>query len=180
MFTGQIKANAIIVDMHMLDGGIKLCVVSNDCLNLKPGDSINCSGVCLTVVYSEVFYFELEVWGNTLCSSNLVSVHKFDTINIEKPINLHTSLHGHIINGHVKCATYPLKAIRYGKSLSLTVSCPKWICDSLKAPCSISLNGVSLTIIRMGDRWFEVLLIRYSLVKTTFRYFNSKSILNLE
>ncbi len=58
MFTGTIKTLGMIVDVRPLSGGLKFCIISS--LKLEVGSSISCSGVCMTVVAVNVFYFEVE------------------------------------------------------------------------------------------------------------------------
>ncbi|PIM95035.1 Riboflavin synthase alpha chain [Candidatus Hodgkinia cicadicola] len=178
MFTGLVKTRGMIVDVLPLSGGIKLCIISR--LKLKVGNSISCSGVCLTVVTANKYYFEVEVWGESLCLSGLVELQRFDMVNLEEPITLNTPLHGNITNGYSKSVVTIDRTYVYGDSIILVVKCPKWISEEITSPSSISLDGVALTITRSGEGYFEVLLTRYTILNTMFRYFDTKRWFNLE
>ncbi|MFP3037894.1 MAG: riboflavin synthase [Candidatus Hodgkinia cicadicola] len=179
MFSGVIRNLGILVGTSLLKGGIRLCIISNK-LAPKIGDSICCSGVCLTVVVSNVNYFEVEVWFNSLCVSTLSSLRKFDVINLEQVLSLSDGLHGHITNGHIRCVIRNTELTTIGGCVKVKIECPKWISEKLISPSSICLNGMSLTIISAGERWFEVVLIRYSLLNTSFRYTACKCEFSLE
>ncbi|PIM95062.1 Riboflavin synthase alpha chain [Candidatus Hodgkinia cicadicola] len=178
MFTGLVKAVGMIVDVLPLSGGIKLCIISK--LRLSVGNSISCSGVCLTVVSANEYYFEVEVWSESLCLSGLAELQRFDMINLEEPITLNTPLHGNITYGYSMSVVTIDKTYVYGDSIILVVECPKWISDEITTPSSISLDGVALTVTRSGEGYFEVLLIRYTILNTTFKYFDTKRWFSLE
>ncbi|PIM95780.1 Riboflavin synthase alpha chain [Candidatus Hodgkinia cicadicola] len=130
--------------------------------------------MCMTVIFVNLFYFEVEAWSESLCLSGLVELQRFDMVNLEEPITLNTPLHGNITNGHSKYVVVVKDTHVYGDSVVLIIECPKWISDGISTPNTISSDGVFLTITRSGERFFEILLIRYTLLKNSLRYFNNK------
>ncbi len=101
MFNGLIVLNAIVVTVILFKNGIKIGLVLDSVLNLKIGNSLACSGVCLTIINVQQQYVELEAWQISLSLSNLSGMLRFDLINVEQPMKANALLHGHAVSGHI-------------------------------------------------------------------------------
>ncbi|XXM93644.1 hypothetical protein AAHH87_00050 [Candidatus Hodgkinia cicadicola] len=180
MFSGLVRALGVVVGVAVLDQGLKLGFVLNRDLSLRLGDSMCCSGVCLTVVLCSLRYVEVEAWRSSLCLSNLASLARFDVVNVEAPASLNSLMHGHLVRGHVVSVVKLVKAVRSGSVLMLKVASPSWLSSGLVAATSVCLNGVSLTLTKAERLRFDVLLIRFSVLNTSFKTIGWNAELNFE
>ncbi len=180
MFTGLIKTKGIIVNMKWISNGLRLCIVCNSKLNSEIGDSINCSGTCLTIVYINKMYIEFEMWNDTICSTDILLMKKFTIVNLEQPLTLGSKLHGHLVLGHVKSVARLIDMQLIGNSAELKIACPRWVLQNLKPYKSISLNGISLTIISISKIYFEVAIIKHTILNSSFRYLKINNTLCIE
>ncbi|XXN19749.1 MAG: hypothetical protein AAJB65_00035 [Candidatus Hodgkinia cicadicola] len=180
MFNGLISSSAIVTAVILLEGGIKIGLILSSASGLKAGDSLACAGVCLTVVCVWQRYVELEAWRVSLSISNLSNVLRFNLINIEQPLKINASLHGHAVSGHVVSAVRLISVCKLGCCLSLWFECPYWLSSSLKAMMSVCLDGTSLTLVNVHGARFSVHLVRYSVRRTSFKSFRRDVEFNFE
>ncbi len=124
MFSGLIKGSALLVDVVVLDGGIRVGLVLGLDFSLKLGASLCCDGVCLTVVGVWLRYVELEVWRMSLSLSNFSGVSRFDLINVEQPLAFNSLLHGGVVSGHVASTVKMVRIDRRTRGLRLWFECP--------------------------------------------------------
>ncbi len=124
MFSGLIKGSALLVDVVVLDGGIRIGLMLGFDFGLKLGASLCCSGVCLTVVGVWLRYVELEVWCVSLSLSNFSGVSRFDLINVEQPLALNSLLHGRVVSGHVASTVKMVRIDKRIRGMRLWFECP--------------------------------------------------------
>ncbi|AUG33983.1 Riboflavin synthase alpha chain [Candidatus Hodgkinia cicadicola] len=168
MFSGLIKGSALLVDVVVLDGGIRIGLVLGLDFSLKLGDSLCCSGVCLSVVGVWLRYVELEAWCVSLSLSNFSGVSRFDLINVEQPLAFNSLLRGRVVSGHVASTVKMVRIDKRVRGMRLWFECPSWLVSSL-APCApVCLNGVSLTLASVDDVRFSVCLTQLSLESVAF------------
>ncbi|XXN13790.1 MAG: hypothetical protein AAI978_00045 [Candidatus Hodgkinia cicadicola] len=182
MFGGLIRNLALITGAVVLSNGIRICLIldHNSSLNMSLGDSLCCSGVCLTVVNVWLRYVELEAWRVSLSLSNLSGLSKLDIINVEPSLGVNSLVHGHIVSGHVR-SVVKLESVRpLRECIMLRFKCPCWLAQTLKPLTAVCLNGVSLTLININGVCFSVHLIRYSVIQTAFSSFACNKEVNFE
>ncbi|AUI38850.1 Riboflavin synthase alpha chain [Candidatus Hodgkinia cicadicola] len=168
MFSGLIKGLALLVDVVVLDGGIRIGLVLGFDFSLKLGASLCCSGVCLTVVGVWLRYVELEVWRISLSLSNFSGVSRLDLINVEQPLAFNSLLHGHVVSGHVASTVKLVRIDKRGRGMRLWFECPSWLVSALVPLAAVCVNGVSLTLVNVDGVRFSVYLIQFSLENTAF------------
>ncbi|XXM93319.1 MAG: hypothetical protein AAI946_00040 [Candidatus Hodgkinia cicadicola] len=171
---------ALVTAVAVLDGGIRIGLILSRNLEPRPGDSLCCSGVCLTVVSAWACYVELEAWQVSLSLSNLGCSSRFDVFNIEPSLKLSSSLHGHIISGHIVSVVKLDTARALGACLALKFLYPAWLGATLKSLASVCIDGVALTLTNVNSLCFSIHLIRFSIARTAYSSFCYNKEFNLE
>jgi riboflavin synthase len=133
----------------------------------RPGDSIAVNGVCLTVVDLEDGWFSADVMQETLDRSSLGVLQEGSPVNLERAARVDARLGGHIVQGHVD-GTATVRTVEPTEhwttiSLSISSSLSRYIVEK----GSISVDGVSLTVVHVDDDSFSVSLIPTTLEHTT-------------
>ncbi len=83
----------------------------------------------------------------------LASAARFDVLNVESALLLVDRLHGHVVSGCVRCVVKLKDELETAaRARVVKLSCPKWVSETLIAPCSVSLDGVSVTVSEAGCR----------------------------
>jgi riboflavin synthase len=137
----------------------------------RPGDSIAVNGVCLTVVEQSDGVFSADVMAETLQRSALRGLAVGDPVNLERAVTAATRLGGHIVQGHVDGVGQVLQRIPGSAWEIVRFRLPEALRRYLVPKGSIAVDGVSLTVVEVGDddggHWFSVSLIPTTLRDTT-------------
>ena len=128
------------------------------------GDSIAVNGVCLTVVEVAGGTFSADVVAETLSRSSLATVSTGDAVNLERAATLATRLGGHLVQGHVDGVGTLLERTAGGR---IRVGVPPGLSRYLVEKGSVTVDGVSLTVVEAGADFFTVALIPTTLAITT-------------
>ncbi len=176
MFTGLIRDLGRLVKSHPSKNGICLSIESQlpaACFEI--GQSIAVNGVCLTVESYKENIFTVTAVQETLSKTQLQQIKVGDQVNLEAPLTLETPLGGHMVSGHVD-------TIGIVKSLppNLVVSLPKEFHKFIAPKGSITLNGVSLTVVDSQAGSLSVALIPETLKKTNLGQLKIGDSLNIE
>lgn len=180
MFSGIIAAVGRIAAITPREAGCRLTVESNR-LGLEDvvlGDSIACSGVCLTVVGIEGTRFMVDVSPETL--SCTVGLDAPGDINLEKALRLSDRLGGHLVSGHVDGVGEVLRFDAVGDNRLLAIRAPADIARYIARKGSITVNGVSLTTNTVEGRDFTINLIPHTLEMTNLKGLQPGGRVNLE
>jgi riboflavin synthase len=180
MFTGIVAAVGKIQDAQPLAGDIRLTIEAGTLAldDLAIGDSIAVSGACLTVIAIEGNRFLIDVSQETLrCTAGL---EVGADVNLEKSLRLVDRLGGHLVSGHVDGVGEVLAFERVGESWLLRVRVPDDLAKYVARKGSITINGVSLTVNKVGQAMFEVNLIPHTLEVTTLKHLKVGQRVNLE
>lgn len=181
MFTGIIenvgKVTKLIKDKSNLNITIKSDIVSE----LKIDQSIAHNGVCLTVVNIDPKgYYTITAINETLSKTNFRTLKVNDQINLERAMKLGERLDGHIVQGHVD---------QIGECIDVKNENGSWIFTFKYDPTtnnvtiekgSITVNGVSLTVINSLENQFSVAIIPYTYDNTNFNKIKINDLVNLE
>ncbi|MFD7510676.1 riboflavin synthase [Streptomyces sp. NPDC059853] len=144
------------------------------------GDSIAVNGVCLTVTGTEDGAFTADVMAETLRRSSLGALTTGSRVNLERPLALGGRLGGHLVQGHVD-GTGTLLAREPAEHWELvTVSLPAGLARYVVDKGSITVDGVSLTVVEAGEDRFTVSLIPTTLALTTLGIKQPGDPVNLE
>ncbi|MFI9024773.1 riboflavin synthase [Streptomyces sp. NPDC053560] len=133
----------------------------------KHGDSIAVNGVCLTVVETADGEFTADVMAETLKRSSLGALEKGSRVNLERPMALGGRLGGHLVQGHVD-GTGTIAERTPGEHWEIVkVALPDGLARYVVEKGSITVDGVSLTVVEAGDDYFTISLIPTTLDLTT-------------
>lgn len=181
MFSGIVAACGRIVAITPLQDGVRLCVdtADLDLSDLRIGDSIANSGVCLTVVQIDGARVMFDVSRETLnCTAGLDAVG--NEVNLEKALCLADRLGGHLVSGHVDGVGEVLRFEPVGESHELVIRAPAALAGYIARKGSITINGVSLTVNRVEDTDFSINLIPHTVAVTNLKHLKTGSLVNLE
>jgi riboflavin synthase len=172
VFTGIVEELGRVVEVTKLADDSARLVVSGQVVtaDARHGDSIAVNGVCLTVVTLADGSFSADVMAETLHRSSLGDLQPGDPVNLERPMAADGRFGGHIVQGHVD-GLGRIRARRPSENWELVeVDLPEDLARFLVEKGSITVDGVSLTVVEVvdGDEpWFSVSLIPTTLTATT-------------
>ncbi|MEU5825342.1 riboflavin synthase [Streptomyces sp. NPDC047803] len=181
MFTGIVEELGEVTAVEQLDDASRFRlrgpVVTE---GAKHGDSIAVNGVCLTVVELGEHEFTADVMAETLNRSSLGALTTGSRVNLERPMALGGRLGGHIVQGHVDGTGHILER-RPSENweivkISLPAALPRYVVEK----GSITVDGVSLTVVDAGPDYFTISLIPTTLALTTLGIKGPGDPVNLE
>ncbi|WP_438387803.1 riboflavin synthase [Actinopolyspora saharensis] len=165
MFTGIVEELGEVAAVDPVPGGARLSVSAPAVTaDASHGDSISVDGVCLTVAGTTEDGFTVDVVDETLRRSTLGALQAGARVNLERAMALGDRLGGHIVQGHVDATG----VVTGSEADGLTrVSIPERLSRYLVEKGSITVDGVSLTVVEAGEQEFSVALIPTTLEETT-------------
>lgn len=182
MFTGIIQTLGRIESLSPRGGALRMGVATAD-LDLSDvalGDSIACSGPCLTAVALAPGRFEVDVSPETLERTTLGSKRVGDALNLEKALRLSDRLGGHLVTGHVDGLGEVVARLERDNCVQFTLRAPAPLARYIAAKGSICIDGVSLTVNEVEGARFGVNLIPHTVEVTTFHDRRVGDAVNLE
>ena len=180
MFTGIIEDLGKITNLERNNGNLNIVVKCGFTDELKIDQSVAHNGVCLTVVDIIGSEYKVTAIDETLKKSNLGELKVNDEINLERGMMLGERLDGHIVQGHVDQIGKCTKILDSNGSWILTFNYDKTVGNVTIEKGSITVNGVSLTVIDSKDDSFSVAIIPYTFNHTNFKKIKSGDVVNLE
>ncbi|MFI7009749.1 riboflavin synthase [Streptomyces sp. NPDC050145] len=181
MFTGIVEELGEITAVENLDDASRFRVrgpVVTD--GAKHGDSIAVNGVCLTVVEHEGDEFTADVMAETLKRSSLGALTTGSRVNLERPMVADGRFGGHIVQGHVDGTGAIVDRTPSEHWEIVKVSLPAELSRYVVEKGSITVDGVSLTVVEAGPDYFTISLIPTTLALTTLGHKQSGALVNLE
>ncbi len=181
MFTGIIEELGKVIAIEEQPDAIRLTIsgplVTED---IKRGDSIACSGVCLTAIEIADGTFTADVMKETLRLTSLDGVKVGDPINLERAMTMQTRFGGHHVQGHVDGVGYFLSREASENWDWVRVQIPKELMKYVVLKGSITLDGISLTVNEVGEDFVGLSLIPETLRLTTLGYKSTGDKINVE
>ena len=147
---------------------------------VKDGDSVAVNGVCLTVIQAENGRVHFDVVQESLDRSALDQLQSDMQVNLERALAADARFDGHIVQGHVDGVGEVAAFERQGEDVRLRVRCHGEFAGLLVPKGSVAINGVSLTVVGVGEDIFDVALIPFTLEHTTLGQCKPGMKLNLE
>ncbi|HMJ25044.1 MAG TPA: riboflavin synthase [Pyrinomonadaceae bacterium] len=144
------------------------------------GDSISVNGVCLTALDLTPDSFAADVSKETLFRSTLGNLRAGSPVNLERAVTPATRLGGHIVQGHVDARGKFLGAESHGESWTFRIAYPNEIARYLVFKGSVAVEGISLTISKLTDNYFEIAVIPKTWEVTNFSQLKPGDDVNLE
>ena len=144
------------------------------------GDSIAINGLDLTVTTMGTDYFTADATLETLRRSTLGDLRVGSRVNLERALGVGERLGGHMVQGHIDGTGSLLAATREGNAYRLRFQAPAELMRYIAMKGSITVDGISLTVAALGDRWFEVAVIPHTWRETTLAERKAGDRINLE
>jgi riboflavin synthase len=181
MFTGIVEELGTVEKVEDQGDAIRLTVRAVTVLeDAHLGDSISVNGCCLTVVDRDGDLWTADVMQETLDKTSLYGVQPGDRVNLERAVTADKRLGGHIVQGHVD-AVGTIKARTPSEHWEVVeVAMPPELGRYLADKGSITVDGVSLTVVEAGADNFTVSLIPETLARTTLGFRQPGDRVNLE
>ena len=181
MFTGLVEETGIITERREVADGLRLVIRASLVLgSLRLGESIAISGVCLTVVERERDTFAVDCSPETLRRTTLGELGVGSPVHLERPLAADGRFGGHFVQGHVDGTGRVLWQRREGDSLLVAYSAPAEVAPYLVPKGSVTVDGVSLTVVECSATQFTVALIPHTLAVTGFDRLKTGDRVNLE
>ena len=180
MFTGIIENIGIINSIQHDNTNINFTIASDLSKELRVDQSISHNGVCLTVVSLDDSTYTVTAIKETLNKTNLGKLKLGDSVNLERCLKVGDRLDGHFVQGHVdQIATCKSVVNENGSWLFTFKYDPKNNNITIEKG-SVTVNGVSLTVVNSKESEFSVAIIPYTYENTNFNSFKVGSLVNLE
>jgi len=180
MFTGIIEAFAKVYNIKKEEDNIHLTFQSSISSELKVDQSIAHNGVCLTVVSCDKRFYTVTAIKETLDKTNLGQLKVGDLVNIERAMKFGDRLDGHIVQGHVDQTAKCISIKTLDGSWKYTFKYNKNSDNVTVEKGSITVNGVSLTVVNSKENEFSVAIIPYTYENTNFKIIEVGHNVNLE
>ena len=181
MFTGIVEELGEVVAVERQTDAARFTIrgplVTSDAGH---GDSIAVNGVCLTVVDLVDGTFTADVMAETLDRSSLGALSPGSSVNLERPVTLSARLGGHLVQGHVDGTGTVLERIPGEHWEVVRIGLPPGLARYVVEKGSITVDGVSLTVMAVGPDSFSVSLIPTTLALTTLGQKGPGDPVNLE
>lgn len=182
MFTGLVADMGVVERIAPRQGGARLTLrprtLAADAL--APGESVACSGVCLTVVERGGGLVSFDAVPETLARTTIGTWRPGSAVNLERALALTDRLGGHLVQGHVDAVGEVLARTPEGQGVRLSLSLPASIAPLVAEKGSVAVDGVSLTVAAVTRDAFEVALIPETLARTTLGAAGPGTKVNLE
>jgi riboflavin synthase len=180
MFTGIIETLATLEKIEASGSNIDFTFSSSITTELKVDQSVAHNGVCLTVVKIEGNNYTVTAIDETLKRTNLGQLKLGDYINLERCMPANGRFDGHIVQGHVDTIAVCKNMIDLDGSWEFVFEHEQNKNNITVEKGSITINGVSLTVVQSSDKDFSVHIIPYTFEHTNFKNFRIGSVVNLE
>ena len=180
MFSGIVEEAAKVVDIQKEQENIHITLSCSFAKNLKIDQSVSHNGVCLTVVKQQGDTYTVTAIKETLEKSNLGLLQIGDKVNLERSMKLESLLDGHMVQGHVDQTAVCTKVEEADGSWYYTFEYDPTIGNITVEKGSVSVNGVSLTVVNSKEKSFQVAIIPFTYEVTNFHTFKEGTVVNLE
>jgi len=180
MFTGIIEDLGKIIAIEKEQENVHLTVESQITPELKIDQSVAHNGVCLTVVSIHNNQYIVTAIKETLEKTNLHTLKVQDEVNLERAMVLGARLDGHIVQGHVDQVGICTNRKEENGSWRFDFSYDPKLANVTIEKGSITVNGVSLTVVDSTRNGFSVAIIPYTYEHTVFKNIEKDTVVNLE
>ena len=180
MFTGIIETLGTVQEIKKDKDNIHLTIDSSITDELQIDQSVAHNGICLTVVAISNSLYTVTAIGETIKKTNIPYWKTGDQINLERAMKLGDRLDGHIVQGHVDQIGTCIAADEANGSWHYTFEYDESLHNITIEKGSITVNGVSLTVVNSKKNEFSVAIIPYTFEHTNFKNFEVGTKVNLE
>ena len=181
MFTGIIEELGTVKKVEKNKGNIQLTIEAKFTPELRVDQSVAHNGVCLTVISIKDNQYSVIAIEETLEKTNLGNLISGDKINLERCMKIGDRLDGHIVQGHIDLTATCTKIETLDGSWMFKFKyTKKSTTETTVEKGSITINGISLTVVDSSESEFSVCIIPYTFENTSFKYLKEGSQVNIE
>lgn len=180
MFTGIIESLGKIKSLTKEGDNLHIEVASELAPMLKIDQSVAHNGVCLTVVSLTETTYRVTAIKETLDKTNIGQLKTGAVVNLERAMKLGDRLDGHIVQGHVDQTAICQEIKEQNGSWVFTFTYDSSLNNITIEKGSVTVNGVSLTVVDSRANTFSVAIIPYTYAHTNFNTFEKNTMVNLE
>jgi riboflavin synthase len=181
MFSGIVEEAATVVALRKEKDNLHITLKCSFTSELKIDQSISHNGVCLTVVDIQEDMYTVTAIRETLLKSNLGQLQVGDKVNLERSTRLDARLDGHMVQGHVDLTASCTEVTEAEGSWYFTFKYSPQNEEHITVEKgSVSVNGVSLTVVNSKERSFQVAIIPFTYEVTNFHQIKEGSLVNIE
>lgn len=181
MFTGIVQEVGVVLEVERAGGGMRIAVGCSMAEDLVVGESVCTSGACLTVEGKGDGIFWAFAMEETLRRTWFSrGMRRGVKVNLERALALGDRLGGHLVTGHVDCVGRLLEVRRVGLSSHMVFGVEEGFTLYLVEKGSVAVDGVSLTVVSVGEDRFSVGVIPHTLSSTTLGLLRAGDPVNLE
>lgn len=180
MFTGIIETLGIIKKITKDKENLHITIQSEITNELKIDQSVAHNGICLTVVAKDEKLYTVTAIQETILKTNIGNWNVDDIVNLERAMKLGDRLDGHLVQGHVDQIGVCVGVVEQDGSWKFTFEYDKNLGNLTIEKGSITINGVSLTVVDSSVNSFSVAIIPYTFENTNFKNIKKGTIVNLE
>ncbi|MCG6154199.1 riboflavin synthase [Rubinisphaera margarita] len=187
MFTGLIEGLGTVTDLETEEAGIRLSIrIPAEMLQETSsgpaalGDSVAINGCCLTVIEMNVDVWQFQAGEETLSKTNLGRLQAGHVVNLERALPAHGRLGGHFVQGHVDGQGNVAAIDADGDWVNMWFEVPPALANCMVSKGSITVDGISLTLVDVEEDRFSVALIPHTLSVTTLGTRNVGDPVNIE
>ena len=178
MFTGIIESLAKVEDIKKDKSNLQITYKSSIAKELKVDQSVCHNGACLTIIKTDGNHYTVDAIAETISRTNLGDLKIGDSVNLERSMSVNSRFDGHIVQGHID---------EVGICKNVTESEGSWVFEFEHSgknitveKGSITVNGVSLTVVGSKENLVSVAIIPYTFNNTNFCELKVGSKVNLE
>jgi riboflavin synthase len=180
MFSGIIEEAAEVVKLEKDQDNLHITLKCSFTHKLKIDQSVAHNGVCLTVVKKDEDCYTVTAIKETLIKSNLGLLKPGSKVNLERSMLMNGRLDGHIVQGHVDQTATCTDVKEAGGSWYFTFEYDPTLGNITVEKGSVTVNGVSLTVVNSQDNSFQVAIIPFTYNMTNFHQIKKGTVVNLE
>ena len=181
MFTGLIETVGTVVTITPLGDVTELSIYAPAIApELRHGDSVAISGACQTVTFMDANSFRVQMMPETLARTKLGGLRTGSLVNLERAMRLDTRIDGHLVAGHVDGVAEVAKIEALNDTRKIYFTADERLLGGIVEKGSVTVDGVSLTVIDAEAEFFSVGVIPTTLAETTIGGLRTGDRVNIE
>jgi riboflavin synthase len=181
MFTGLIEEIGSVLWIRATERGTQLEIGAPRIAKyIRTGDSVAVNGCCLTITAHRAEQVTFDLLEETLDRTNLKSLRRESSVNLERAIPADGRLGGHFVQGHIDCATRVIAFDQAGGDYRLEIELPPQFSHYVAFKGSIAVNGISLTVAEILPESFAVWVVPHTRRNTNLQSTVPGDLVNIE
>jgi riboflavin synthase len=181
MFTGIIEEVGVLKDIKRDTNDYQLTIAAKRMVeDVQLGDSIAVNGVCLTVTSFSSDQFTVDVMPETIKATSLQSLSRGSHVNLERAMSANGRFGGHFVSGHVDSIGIVKSRTQISNAVYFWIEVDPEMMKYIVAKGSITVDGISLTVVEAKDKQFSISIIPHTITETILQFKKNGDIVNIE